>query len=92
MTKESIKQLLLANRGAITLFAITFIMTMLAAALCAACGASRVSTIFMAQSVGALSLLTVNALFGICSMPLPFSRDWGLLGVVIGTILATAIF
>jgi len=80
------------NKGNISLFAVTFLVTVLTAVICNLCGADRLTTVCCAPVGGIISVLGIGALCEIEDVSLPVSPDAGVLGTTLGLILTMIIY
>lgn len=80
------------TKGNISLFAITFVVTMFVAVICSLCGADRLTILFSAPAGGILSILTIGGLYEITDMKSPMGPEAGILAVVLGEIISMIIF
>jgi len=80
------------TRGNIALFVISFAVTLITAIIVNLCGADRISTVLTAPAGGILSVLLIGGLYEITGQKAPMGPEPGILGVVIGTLIALIIY
>ena len=90
--KDRIIELVNANRGGLALMAITFVIGAITAVVCHVCNVEYITALFASQSISILSIISVSALFKLCSMKAPMGVEWGVLGMILGIFLTIIIY
>lgn len=80
------------TKGNISLLTITFLVTLITAIVACLCGGERMTVLFSAPCGGILSILLIGGLYEIADMKSPMGPEAGILGVVLGEILAMIFF
>jgi hypothetical protein len=89
---EKIKDFLKLYRSGITLLLLCLCVAVITAAVCNAFGASDAKVVASSIVGGTLSVLIVGTLFRIEHMVQPMINDWGVFGMVLGTIITMLLF
>lgn len=90
--KEKALAFIKANRGGLVFLAITMAVTLLTALVSGLCGAEYTTLTITAMCAGTSSAVLVSALFKAANLNAPMGNEWGVLGVIVGTVLTMIIY